>query len=418
MTGIQDHFYFAPADWFRVIANPNAEGVITGTHKFKELSQNFIRVDTAKHQNTFTATSIGDVGSMSLDQLGEFIVEGNYNKLHATISLLLNTPLIVLIPNIECDGKYIQVGGSCNSAYMTVTEYTSGTLKEGQKAYALGFSNVGGIFTYEGEVSEELDLHSRTFSVINYAEENDIEIPPRREIELLDQFIRYLIENDSFENFYESLNLLIGSGTFEWKTINLVQPEMSQTIHGGMTNKLEGIQGNGVNSYLNNNYRLSDSNVRLVKDTGYIGASVSYANVYDENLLLFAYSGSNRYGLAYIFGGYRIRVFNLSQSSFSGTILPVLNGVISYSILPSSKSNVIGFGRQISNISHLPISDYYMDDVIMFSRYLSHSDKNTIAHTAIHLPTTESEAVIKNRIITDALNIVNEGLGLPLIPNY
>ena|SRR5690554_1294899 len=165
-TGMANAVFFAPTSYFEEdgIKGPTTGSastlenmtVISDDHVFKT-GKGFIKLNCAPFKNELNASGIGEVGSMSLDQTINVNVLGNYAELHASMSLLLNEPCIVILGGVDCvDEPRTQLGTECVPTYVSSMEFTSGTLKDGQKGYAVSFNSVAGaIFSYEGDVIEK-----------------------------------------------------------------------------------------------------------------------------------------------------------------------------------------------------------------------------------------------------------------------
>jgi len=166
-SGVADQFLFAPISAFAasgikgptLTASPGTpvpgeETTITDAHTFVT-GEGFIRVLCSPFKNNLTAAAIGETGSMKLNPKLEVVVPGSYAVQHEFFKNGMNIPGIILIKDSLCEANmYYQIGTSCVYGWMTAVEFTTGSNKDGQKAYKVTFeSTAAGIYIYKGTVT-------------------------------------------------------------------------------------------------------------------------------------------------------------------------------------------------------------------------------------------------------------------------
>lgn len=161
-SGVSDLFHFAPVSWFDAngikcpvppFAALGDEVKIADDHEFLS-GKGFIKALCAPSKNMMSAGSIGEAGSKKFLQKFECFLPGTKAELHATVAGLLNEPCVVLVKDSDCDSGVVYQGGcDCNFAYLESAEFTTGTLKDGQKGYKLTFEYpTGKVLLYEGVI--------------------------------------------------------------------------------------------------------------------------------------------------------------------------------------------------------------------------------------------------------------------------
>jgi hypothetical protein len=114
--------------------NPGDRVTITTPHVFKA-DKAFAKVFLAPDKNKLDGKSIGDIGFNKFDITLEVFMPGSYAELHEFAQETMNTPLIGLVPDSNCDGgekMYYQLGCDCVYARLTMdfqTETTKGNMK-------------------------------------------------------------------------------------------------------------------------------------------------------------------------------------------------------------------------------------------------------------------------------------------------
>lgn len=147
--GLSELAWFAPVSEFDTIAgttaapaNPGDTVIIPTDHTFTTpASMGFRRMRSSQNVNKISLKSTGQVGSMTFDASFTGFIPGSDAALHETLKNLLNTPVIILSKDADCDnGKVSQLGTECSPAYLKEVEYTSGTVDGSErKGYALTF---------------------------------------------------------------------------------------------------------------------------------------------------------------------------------------------------------------------------------------------------------------------------------------
>lgn len=144
-TGVAEYFYFAPVSWFvpngikcpkGPFANPGDEVRVLEAHEFIA-NKGFVKVQLAPEKNKLDAKTIGDLMFQKLDLSYECFIPGSYAEEHEMVKNMINTPLIVIVPESDCqaDDKFFQLGCDCLAAYFKA-DFTTSTTKEGVKGYS------------------------------------------------------------------------------------------------------------------------------------------------------------------------------------------------------------------------------------------------------------------------------------------
>ncbi len=142
-SGISDFILLAPVYDFEDdgIMCPEAPFATAGdrvtiktAHTFKP-DRAFAKIVCAPRKNKLDAATIGDVGFSKLDQTVDFFVPGSYKEVHEAMEMYMNTPLIGLVKDSECDAElWYQLGCDCVYAWLTVN-FSTGTTVDGVKGY-------------------------------------------------------------------------------------------------------------------------------------------------------------------------------------------------------------------------------------------------------------------------------------------
>ncbi len=159
-SGIADKVLFAPVSWFAkngikspgVFINYGDEVIIKDSHVFLP-QKGFIECSLAPEKNNYDAKTIGETGFQKFSNELKVVLPGSYHIQHETVKNLLNTPVIVLVKDIECDDDmWYQIGNSCVHAYVSA-DFSTGTTKDGNKAYILTITNTASsILLYSGNI--------------------------------------------------------------------------------------------------------------------------------------------------------------------------------------------------------------------------------------------------------------------------
>lgn len=147
-SGLADKFYFAPVSAFEpdgikcpVPSTTLASLVTISTDHVFKTGEGFIEVITKPFQNSITAPTSGEIGSLKFQEKLEVTALGSYAELHATMAKLLNEPVIILIKDSDCaEGSYYQLGCDCMFAWVESAEFTTGSANDGVKGYRITFN--------------------------------------------------------------------------------------------------------------------------------------------------------------------------------------------------------------------------------------------------------------------------------------
>lgn len=160
ISGIAEKVLFAPVSWFAkdgikspgVFMNYGDGVIIKESHIFLP-QKGFIECSLAPEKNNYDAKTIGDTGFQKFSNELKVVLPGSYEQQHETIKNLLNTPVIVLVKDIDCsEDMWYQVGSSCIYAYVSA-DFSTGTTKDGTKSYQLTITNIASsVLLYEGNV--------------------------------------------------------------------------------------------------------------------------------------------------------------------------------------------------------------------------------------------------------------------------
>ncbi len=134
--------------------DPGDEITIKATHVHKD-GKAFIKILLAPEKNQLTGTTIGDLMFQKLDQSLEIFIPGSYAEVHEFVKNIINTPLIVLSKDADCDANmYYQLGCDCTFAYAKM-DFGTGFTREGVKGYK-------GMITY---LSKYIQYYKGTINV-------------------------------------------------------------------------------------------------------------------------------------------------------------------------------------------------------------------------------------------------------------
>lgn len=142
-SGVAEFVYIAPVRDFEEggikcpaapFTDPGDRITIREDHVFKS-GKGFIKVLLAPEKNQLNATTVGDLMFQKMDQGLEIFIPGSYAEVHEFAKEIINTPLIVISKDSECDANlHYQLGCDCTYAYLKM-DFTTGTTREGVKGY-------------------------------------------------------------------------------------------------------------------------------------------------------------------------------------------------------------------------------------------------------------------------------------------
>ncbi len=157
-SGVADKVLIALVEWFAEggIKSPGPyvnfgdAVVINEDHEFLP-GKGFIECSLAPEKNFYNAKSSGEIGFQKFENNLTVVIPGSYDQEHDTIKELLNKPVIALIQDSTCfAGFFYQVGSECVYAYISPS-FSTGTTKEGQKAYTVEILNrAKSVLLYKG----------------------------------------------------------------------------------------------------------------------------------------------------------------------------------------------------------------------------------------------------------------------------
>lgn len=149
-SGISEFFLIAPVVDFvegglkcpkAPFVNPGDEVKILEAHEFQN-GKGFAKVLLAPEKNMLDAKTIGDLMFQKLDFELKVFIPGSYAEAHEAVKNWINTPLVVLTKDSNCEANiWYQLGCDCTSAYFKA-DFGTGTTKDGVKGY-------NGTFTWQ-----------------------------------------------------------------------------------------------------------------------------------------------------------------------------------------------------------------------------------------------------------------------------
>ena len=167
-SGVAENILLAPVSWFTAdgikcpaapFSLPGDEITIKEDHVFKA-GKGFLNFQLAPQKNSLSYATIGDLSLSRQNAELKIFISGSYKEVHEAIKNLINTPLIVLIKDANCDeNMYYQLGCDCSKAYLAAS-FTTGTTKDGVKGYEATLTYDGGPQIYEGIVDQFEDAES------------------------------------------------------------------------------------------------------------------------------------------------------------------------------------------------------------------------------------------------------------------
>lgn len=149
-SGIAEVLYLAPVADIETIqcpaapfAAPGDEVKVKTAHVMKS-TKKFIKALLAPEKNQYNANTIGDKGFQKFSHEVAVFFPGSYAEVHEFAKNIINTPLIAIIPDADCDSNlHYQLGCDCLFAYLTMN-FSTGTTIDGVKGYT-------GTITYQSK---------------------------------------------------------------------------------------------------------------------------------------------------------------------------------------------------------------------------------------------------------------------------
>ena len=129
--------------------NPGDSVTVTTAHTFKT-GKKFAKFLLSPEKQSLDGKSVGDKGSQISAFEYKLFVPGLYAVALEAFAAIRNTPLIVLVPDANCEeGVYYQLGCDCSYAY-AAGEITTGTTASGAKGHMLSITwNAPKLFIYD-----------------------------------------------------------------------------------------------------------------------------------------------------------------------------------------------------------------------------------------------------------------------------
>lgn len=163
-SGVADKVLLAPVAWFSSIkspappyTNPGDEVTIWEDHELLP-GKAFVEFSLPPEKNQLSGASVGDKGFNKLDIQLQISLQGSYAELHEAMKNIINTPLIALIEDSNCESLlYYQLGSDCAYAWASI-QFATGNTREGNKGYQLVLSYLGGFLQfYKGLIPVSVD---------------------------------------------------------------------------------------------------------------------------------------------------------------------------------------------------------------------------------------------------------------------
>lgn len=140
-SGVGEFVYLCPVNDIADIKCPEAPFAAAGdevkvktAHQLK-VGKKFIKVRLAPDKNSYKADTQGDKGFQKFAHTYTIFVPGSYADVHEFAKNVINTPLIAIGPDGDCEsGIHYQLGCDCVAAYLTMN-FDTGTTADGVKGY-------------------------------------------------------------------------------------------------------------------------------------------------------------------------------------------------------------------------------------------------------------------------------------------
>lgn len=142
-SGVAEYVLLAPKDWFTAdgikapvapFTNQGDSLTIKTAHDFVT-GKGFIYFLLAPQKNKLGYKTVGDLGFNSFNTEVSIFIAGSAIEAHETVRNLLNTPLIALVKDSNCDAEmFYQLGCDCQFAYLKV-DFDTSTTNAGTKGF-------------------------------------------------------------------------------------------------------------------------------------------------------------------------------------------------------------------------------------------------------------------------------------------
>lgn len=158
-SGVAEYMLLAPVSWFDPAdgikcpvgpfgVTPGDEITIVNPHVFNA-GKAFIKVQLAPQKNSLDYNTVGDIGLQKQNAEIKTFWPGSYVEVHEAIKNFINTPLIALIKDAQCEADlWYQLGCDCQKAWLS-GKFTTGTTKDGVKGYEVMLTYDGGPLFYK-----------------------------------------------------------------------------------------------------------------------------------------------------------------------------------------------------------------------------------------------------------------------------
>ena len=160
-SGVAEYILLCPVSWFTndgikcpvaPFANPGDEISILADH-VHIADKGFIKIQLAPQKNMLDYNTVGDIGLMKQNAEIKCFIPGSYVEAHEAIKNFINTPLVALIHDSQCDANlWYQLGCDCQKAWLS-GKFTTGTTKDGVKGYETMLTYDGGPLFYKGAIT-------------------------------------------------------------------------------------------------------------------------------------------------------------------------------------------------------------------------------------------------------------------------
>lgn len=157
-SGIAEYALLAPKSWFAAGGlkypvgpfgvTPGDSMTIKTPHEFLA-GKGFIYVTLAPQKNQMDGTTVGDFGFNKQNYAVKMVIPGSSPAAHEALKNMLNTPMVGIFKDANCDANlYYQLGSDCIAGYLT-SDFSTGTTKDGIKGFNATFNFEGGLLFYD-----------------------------------------------------------------------------------------------------------------------------------------------------------------------------------------------------------------------------------------------------------------------------
>ena len=240
-----------------------------------------------------------------------------------------------------------------------------------------------------------------TLLVIQYANDHSYLVSSEPYLIKLDQHIRDLKAFGLWDKF-DLLYWMVGDGDMDFKTINIIDPDKYKgVLSGGLINTLQGIEGNGVDAYVDTNFNPSiGSNKYVETDAG------RFMYVYKQSSIVSTVRRTLDGIAANSYRNYTTNIGNTQQQINSNAnidVAPTLSGLGYTSINRISNMDVLMY-KEENQYTATAISDgVYSSNQIIFAKGSTFGD-NGLSSYAMGASLTGQNAIDYRSIIITGIN--------------